>query len=101
MKNSEILKQQADEEENDLKALGVYTKVLREERYERFENYKEKLLQKGYNLTEYEANGKITIENTPFGIVDYFPKANKILIRRSNDWKTMGLKWIITNLLFD
>ena len=39
--NSNELRKQAESEENDLKAMGLYTKVLREERSERFENYKD------------------------------------------------------------
>ena len=74
--NSNELKKQAESEENDLKAMGLYTKVLREERAERFESYKDKLLQAGYNLTEFEAQGKFTIEPTKFGIIDYYQKSN-------------------------
>lgn len=92
------LKKQADSEDNDFKAIGLYTKVLKEERAERFENYKEKLLNSGYNLTEFEAQGKFTIEPTKFGIVDYYPKSNKVLIRKENKWITGGLRWIISNL---
>ena len=97
--NSNELRKQAESEENDLKAMGLYTKVLREERAERFENYKDKLLQAGYNLTEFKAQGKFTIEATKFGIVDYYPKSNKVLIRKENKWITGGLRWIIGSLL--
>lgn len=99
--NSDELRNQAKSEENDLKAMGLYTKVLREERAERFENYKDKLLQKGYNLTEFETQGKFTIEPTNFGIIDYYPKSNKVLIRKENKWITGGLRWIIGSLLND
>ena len=97
--NSNELKKQAESEENDLKAMGLYTKVLREERAERFENYKDKLLNSGYNLTEFEAQGKFTIEPTKFGIIDYYPKSNRVLIRKENKWITGGLRWIIGSLL--
>ena len=39
MKKSEELEQKAHTEDNDLKALGIYNKVLREKRLERFETY--------------------------------------------------------------
>jgi hypothetical protein len=97
--NSNDLRKQAESEENDLKAMGLYTKVLREERFERFENYKDKLLQAGYNLTEYESQGKFMIEPTEFGIIDYYPKSNKVLIRKTNTWLPAGLRWIIVSLL--
>jgi TPP-dependent 2-oxoacid decarboxylase len=98
MNSSELIKQ-AESEENDLKSMGLYTKILREERAERFENYKDKLLQAGYNLTEFESQGKFTIEPTKFGIIDYYPKSNKVLIRKENKWITGGLRWIIGGLL--
>ena len=93
------LRKQAESEENDLKALGLYTKILREERAERFEKYKDKLINSGYNLTEFGAQGKFTIEPTEFGVVDYYPRANRVLIRKKNKWITGGLRWLISNLL--
>jgi hypothetical protein len=33
-----------------------------------------------------------------YGVVDYFPKANKVLIRKENSWKPHGLKWMLDNL---
>ena len=94
-----MLRKEAQSEDNDLKSLGIYTKVIREERSERFEEYKEELLSLGFNLTEHEIQGKVTIEPTKFGIIDYYPKANKVLIRKENRWITGGLSWIISNLL--
>lgn len=99
VKKSEVLKQEVITEGNDLKILGKYTKVLREERFEKFGDYREALLRKGCDIVEHESQGKFTIDNTSFGIIDYYPKANKVLIRKDNDWKKPGLKWIITNLL--
>ena len=99
--DSNELRKQAESEANDLKAMGLYTKVLREERAERFENYKDKLLQAGYNLTEFEEQGKFTIEPTNFGTIDYYPKSNKVLIRKKNKWITGGLRWLIGSLLND
>jgi len=99
MKQSDLLKQQASQEENDIKAMGIYKKIVREERAERFENYRDKLLANGFNLTEYEAQGKTTIKPTIYGTVDYFPKANKVLIRSKNKWVPGGLRWIIEELL--
>ena len=97
--NSKELIKQAESEQNDLKSIGIYTKALREERAERFENYKDKILQAGYNLTEFKSHGKFTIEPTKYGIIGYYPKSNKIFIIKLNKWKKAGLRWIITNLL--
>ena len=96
---SDELKKQAESEENDLKAMGLYTKVIREERTERFEKYKEQLLKAGFNITEYESQGKFTIDPTEFGIIDYYPKSNKVLIRKTNTWLPAGLRWIIASFL--
>ena len=40
------LRKQAESEENDLKRLGIYKKIIREECHERFEKYKKPLLYK-------------------------------------------------------
>lgn len=97
-KSEEILLQAASED-NDLKSLGLYNKALREKRLERFENYKEELLTLGHKIREFEGQGKFMIENTKFGIIDYYPKANKVLIRKDNKWIYGGLRWIIKNLI--
>lgn len=99
MKESERLRMLAQQEDNDLVAMGVYKKVIREERKENFEGYKDAFLLKGYDLTECEVQGKITINPTALGVIDYYPKANKVLIRKQNTWKPQGLKWLIENLL--
>lgn len=99
-KPSEILRQQAAQEENDIKAFGIGGKVIREERNERFlENYLPALKAK-YEVYPRE-NGSYTIDETEFGVVDYFPKANKILIRKNNKWIDAGMKWMKKNLLTD
>jgi len=102
MKKSEELKQQADQEENDLKAMGIYNKSLREHRSEKFVTIHLSVLQqKGYDIVE--DNHKYTIDTDSqeikFGIIDYFPKANKLLVRKKNKWIKPGLPWIIKNLI--
>ena len=98
-KESELLRAKANEEENDLKYLGLYTKMKRAERFEKFDKYKKQLIGKGYSIVEYESIGKYSITSIKFGVVDFYPKANKILLRKSNTWKEKGLDWIIKNLL--
>jgi predicted MPP superfamily phosphohydrolase len=101
MKKSEELKQKANAQDNDLIALGIYNKSLREKRLERFEDYLLPLERQGYEIVE--NNHKYTIDTDTqeikYGIIDYFPKANKILIRKDNNWIKPGLKWIVTFLL--
>jgi len=44
-------------------------------------------------------NGSYTFETEMYGIIDFFPKANSVLIRKDNNWKKPGLKWIKKNIL--
>lgn len=99
MTKSEEYKELGNQEESDSKALGYYTKSLREGRLENFQQvYLPLLLKKGYEIAE--DNHKYTIDTyDKYGILDFFPKANKLLIRKDNDWKKPGLQWIIKNLL--
>lgn len=101
MKKSEDLKKEAAESDNDFKAMSLLNKSLRENRLERFQDYIIPLQQKGYDVVE--DNFKYTIDTDAqsimYGIIDYFPKANKLLIRKQNRWIKPGLAWITKNLL--
>lgn len=104
MKRSEALKEAAAAEENDLKALGLMTGSLREGRLEKFtETYLPQLLKMGFDIAQDDKMFRYTIDTEmggrPFGIVDYYPKANNLCIRKTNTWKKPGLKWIVENLL--
>jgi hypothetical protein len=104
VKTSDKLKIEAQEEENDFRALALYTKSMREARLERWEegDYKNKLEAKDCIIIPFNGS-KVTIDTQTelFGIIDYFPKANKILIRKKNKWCEQGLKWINQNLIKD
>lgn len=98
MKKSEIINQLLEEEDNDLKAMGLFKKKLRAERNERFEEeWLPKLLE--VCSCEYHEQSNKYILDTVDGVVDFYPKANKILIRKSNKWIQPGLKWIVTNII--
>lgn len=96
MKASEKLKIKSQAEENDIKSFGFFVKSLREKRSEKFEEDWLPLLELRYPLTE--SSYKYTIDTQDFGKIDFFPKANKILIRKEDRWIKPGLKWIIENL---
>lgn len=103
MNKSEELNQQANQEENDLKALGLYTKAMREERMERFQEHfvsrlKEKLGDKFWQIDEYSYGFYLTIGNKQFTYT-YYPKANQLLIHQTNKWIKPGLQWIVKNIL--
>lgn len=99
MNKSDELEQLASYEDNDLKALSLVTKAIREKRDERFGQYYNKLISLGYNIEYSEPSNRYTIKTSKYGIIDYYPKANKILIRSINKWHTAGLRWIIKNLI--
>lgn len=51
-----------------------------------------------YDVEYLESMERYTIYNTPFGDLDFYPKSNKLLIRKDNEWKKPGLNWIMKNL---
>ena len=101
MKKSEALKKEAQQEESDFSYMAKMNKSIREARLERFEDgYAEKL--ESNNCIVIPFNGSKVVIDTQtekYGIVDYYPKANKILIRKDNKWLTQGLHWINDTLL--
>jgi hypothetical protein len=97
---SKRMKQEAHSKENDMAFLGQMKKVMRQERVERAQPWLENLKNnpKVISFEYLEDLGKYIINTDKFGIIDYFPKANKILIRKQNKWITKGLNWIINNI---
>lgn len=97
---SEQLKQQAAQEDNDLVAMGIGKKAIREERNERWDAWKDDILKSKLVISHIDSPtmGKIMIEIKGVGIVDYFPKANKVLIRKTSIWHKPGLNWLINIL---
>lgn len=92
MKTSEQLKLQSQQEDNDLKSYSFLIKSLRETKSEKFiEGWLEPLNLR-YPITISNNSTKYTIETQDFGIIAYFPKANKLLIRKDNKWLKPGLK---------
>ena len=102
MKESERIQAEIDnldDDDNDFKYLNLSTKLIRAKRAEKAGVLTERLIAKGFEVTTGHAAGCITIRPTDYGIVDFYPKANKVLIRTNNAWKTDGKQWIIKNLL--
>ena len=95
--NSEELYKKAMGEENDFRFMNLQLKALREKRSEKFQEYLP-YLENRYEITKRE-NNSYTINTQEYGNLDYFPKANNLLIRKDNQWVKPGLKWIIENLL--
>ena len=97
MKESERLRIKAEQTDNDLAALGKYTKALKAERKEKVEETWIEKLQEQTEVTKRD-NGSYTFDSK-YGIIDFFPKANKLLIRKQNKWKKPALKFIVRNIL--
>jgi len=93
MKKSEELKSQSQQEDSDTKSFGLLCKSLREKRSEKFVEGWLEPLKLRYDVVE--NNHKFTIVTQKYGTIDYFPKANSVLIRKDNQWIKPGLKWII------
>ena len=98
MKNSEKLLKASSQEDNDIKSFALKCKALRESRSERFIEDYLPVLEIRYPI-ELRKNGSYTLSTQDHGTLDYFPKANKLLIRNSNTWVKPGLKWVLNNLI--
>lgn len=100
MKKSEQLRIESGSIDSDLAYLGAANKIMREERDERFrEEWLPKLMKQEVVVTEYGLpQRKYEIESRkPFGTIDFYPKVNKVLIRKQNKWVKPGLQWLIKN----
>lgn len=96
MKKSDEIKEELSKEDNDLKALGLHTKLNRENRKELFEDVWLPKLQDETDVVIDSENSKYSIYSVVFGTIDFYPKANKVLIRKQNKWiKGNGLNWLI------
>ncbi len=99
MKKSEELKKKSAEEENDLVALGIGKKIIREERNETFEEkWLPELKTKFGDKIQYIEKmfcWRITTDT----MTDFYPKANKVFIHNKRVWIKPGLKYLIENLL--
>ncbi len=98
MRESDKIKRALSEEDNDSKALGLHCKLIREERSDKFEDNFLSKLKESFKV-DYDANmGRYSITSDD-GIIDFYPKANKVLIRKKNKWVKPGLNWLLKNLL--
>ena len=95
MNKKKQLYQQLREEDNDLKALGISTKIIREERVQKFEDVWLSKLQEKCNVRHDPTSNRYTFELNGYGVMDFYPKANKLLIRKLNKWQQPGLQWLI------
>jgi|SRR5690606_23066763 len=95
MKKSDILKEELAREENDLKAMGAFKKYKRQFSLEYFEETILPKLKEKYSIVYNPNMERYTFEVKESGIIDFYPKANKLLIRKLNKWYFPGSKHLI------
>lgn len=77
------------------KEYGELIKELRESNYESFKANKVHLLEESEeveNICEGCCSFAVTTKN--YGVIDIFPKANKLRIRRQNKWVKPIMPWL-------
>ena len=85
--------------DKDPRMRQAFAKKEREKKQQDFEKTLLKELKEKYKVISYPEQCKYSIWNTIHGIVDYYPRADRILIRKDNHWISDGLAWINQNLL--
>jgi hypothetical protein len=98
MTKKEDLIHQLNTEDNDIKALGIVRKLNRETKNERFLDYWLPKIKQIVDVTVDPKMDKYTMTLSKHGIVDFFPKSNRLLIRKTNTWKNQGLVMLIDEL---
>lgn len=75
------------------------SKKTRETKYLKFQKETvPKLQQRPGILLISQSLDKFIISTTNFGIIDVFPKANRLLIRNKNEWHSRATHWLLTNI---
>lgn len=65
---------------------------IRDARKDKFETELLPLIEKQCDVT-IGKNGNYIIDSN-LGVIDYFPKSRRLLIRETNTWQSNGYKWI-------
>ena len=100
MKESERIRKEMNEDDsdNDCRDVNYLRKIRRAEMKESFEEIELPLLESKYKVIK--KNNEYEILTSKYGRLIYYPKANSLLITRSNYWcKRYVLNWIKKNLL--
>jgi hypothetical protein len=98
MNKIQELQNQLSTEENDLKALGIQKKLTREIKNDKFLDHWLPQIQAKTKVIIDPKMDKYTLQLEKHGIVDYFPKSNRLLIRKTNKWKDKGIVLLINEL---
>lgn len=101
MKDSEYLRKRAEEDDNDNDWRGFMWggRIIKAERFEKFEEKViPKLEGKGYEV-ETAPNGGFHIYTDVFGKLTYYPKSNSTYSHKNKKWYKDQWVWIKYNLL--
>lgn len=91
MNEHDRLREEAQKQDCGFKAMALYKQANRKEREFIFiHNILPKIAK---HCVLCDGNGKYTFQST-FGLIDFFPKSNRILIRSQNKWKNDGTGFI-------
>lgn len=77
--------------------MGTRNKHIRNRRLQDFQNHVLGGL-RAYMKVESRKNGSYTLHTKDVGIIDFFPKSDKICFRSDNSWIKNGCEWICNNL---
>lgn len=94
MSNIEKLRNDLENEENDLKAMGIAKKLKRQERLVSFQKNWLPKLEKEYKVEFDERMKRYSFKTKSRGIIDFYPSSNRLLIRNDNYWKNNALNYI-------
>jgi hypothetical protein len=82
---------------DDFKEYRERKSIFRQNRADKFDTDILPKLQLKYDV--YEGKNSNYIIDSNIGVVDYFSKSDKLLIRSENKWINNGKKYIIDNIL--
>jgi len=99
MLKSEILKREAEQEDNDFRALNLYKKSMREDRIEKFEDKWLSKFEDKYEIQFNQMQQCYIITTEEYGVLHFYPKANRLQFQGSKNWYSTALRWMISKLL--
>ena len=73
------------------------SKSSRNRRLREFKAHVLEGLREVYHI-EKRDNGSYTIDTQDFGVIDLYPKADKLLFREDGRWISGGIEWVCNNL---
>ena len=88
----------SSEEHNDY-GLRHTRRSLREERDKKFAEWLPTLKEKCISIEYNEKQWCYFIEHSKYGMIKFFPKANKVFQIRKEKWIKPGLRWLVQNIL--